>query len=135
MKIRQLKLSDYETLLTWWAWWRFPAPSFDMLPTATNGDFEGVMICNDEGEPLCAGFVYRTVSSIAWMEFIVSNPFNREHDRKTVIHTLIIELVFTARRYGHTHIYTSVNHPSLINHLKNAGFKKGSQTTEMIVSF
>lgn len=132
MNVKPLHIRDYDTLISWWRWWRFPAPSLDMLPLSVTGDFEGTMIY-DGNIPVCAGFIYRTVTNIAWMEFIVSNPEYKSPGRAKAIHLLIVELTLRARELGHSIIYTSVNNENLIRHLESAGFKKGSQTTEMIV--
>ena len=43
MNVRIAKHSDYETLKEWWAFWRFPVPSFYSLPQEDEENFCGVI--------------------------------------------------------------------------------------------
>ena len=85
MEVRLLTDDDYNTLSSWWKDWRWTAPPRDMLPENGLG---GIMVHKD-GEEICAGFVYFTNSSAAWLEFIVSNFNYRQDDRQEALRFLI----------------------------------------------
>lgn len=130
-KVRQLKESDYDQLLKWWAWFRFPAPPKECLPE--NGTC-GLMITKD-GIDICAGFIYFTNSKIAWIEFIVSNPEYKAKDRQNAIDILITELSNIIRNRNFHIIFTSLKNENLINRFTSCGFTKGSSgTTEMVLN-
>ena len=70
LTIRGLNENDYqEILIGWWAQWNWTAPAKDFLPD--NG--KGGIIVYDGDIPICAGFIYMTNSSVAWVDWIVSN--------------------------------------------------------------
>lgn len=127
--VRFLEEGDYEKLLPWWKWHRFTAPPKEMLPQNGKG---GIMVSKNRID-ICAGFLYRTDSKIAWMEFIISNPNYREKDRVDAIKLLIEQLCLIAKQQGYKAVFTSVKHHSLINHFKSTGFtaEKG-KSTEMV---
>lgn len=129
MTPRLLTESDYDTLLPWWKWHRFSAPSRKMLP---NNGLGGIMITKD-GVDIYAGFLYMTNSSMAWMEFIISNPEYRESDRKEAEQFLINELSIIAKGKGYEFLYTIVKNQHLINSLDKCEFKTTTEkATEMI---
>lgn len=74
MEFRYIEQSDYEMLVDWWKFWKFPAPPIEMLPDS------GVIV-NKNGVDICAGFIYFTNSKTCWIEFIVSNPNVRQKRR------------------------------------------------------
>lgn len=127
--IRALNDEDYDNLLGWWKYFRFPAPAKDCLPNEGRGGF---MVTKD-GIDICAGFLYLTNSKLAWLEFIVSNPDYRDKDRAEAIRTLIRGLCGIAERNGLTGVFTSVKNQHLIKHFEACNFITGSnKTTEMI---
>lgn len=127
--IRLLNENDYDELLKWWKWFRFPAPAREFLPEQGKG---GIMVSKD-GVNICAGFIYFTNSSIAWIEFIVSNPEYKDSDRKEAIELLISELTEICRVKGYKVAFTSIKNENLINRFSSSGFIKAStNTTEMM---
>lgn len=132
LKARNLTESDYDTLVEWWKKMRFPVPPRDFLP---NNGLDGIMIYNDEGDEICAGFIYETsAKSLAWIEYIVSNfDFKDREVRKKAIPLLIQCLVDISNQMGKKYIYTNLKNEHLINHFDKCGFVKGSGgTTEMV---
>lgn len=127
---RQLQGSDYEEMVRWGKFWRFPLPPKEFLPDDATG---GVMIECD-GIPCCAGFLYFTNSGACWLEYVVSNPDVKDKEmRQASLNVLIDNLVFWAKDNGYTWIFTSVKNPHLINKYLEHGFEIGSNgTTEMI---
>lgn len=130
MDTRLTLLSDYNELLKWWKWFRFPAPTTDMLP---NNLKDGIMISLNEVN-ICAGFIYRTPSSICWVEYIVSNPQVKDKKvRKEAVTLLINTLCELGYKMGFKLIFTSVKNQNLINHYNDCGFIIGPKnTSEMI---
>lgn len=132
MEIRLLKDDDYDKLVGWWRWSRFPVPAREILPEMGTG---GLMVTCD-GIDVCAGFIYFTNSKLVWIEFLVGNYEYRESNRQEAIVYLIESLCYLAKSKGYLGAFTSLKHSSLINHYEKAGFVKGSSnTTEMTLLF
>jgi hypothetical protein len=121
MEFRYIEQSDYETLVDWWKFWKFPAPPIEMLPDS------GVIV-NKDGVDICAGFIYFTNSKTCWIEFIVSNPNVRQkEDRREAIISLIDILCSIGKNNGYTIAYTSLKNQSLQNKYLECGFIEGSK--------
>jgi hypothetical protein len=118
LKSRSLLESDWETLQEWWAKWNWPAVTKEMLPLNGLG---GLMIYKED-TPIVAGFLYLTNSSIAWMEWIVSNKDYKEDDRKEALELLILELEKVALSVGKNIIFSVGKNKSLINIHKDLGY-------------
>ena len=131
LEIRPLNESDYqEILVDWWKQWDWTAPVKDFLPD--NG--KGGMIVFDGDIPVCAGFVYVTNSSVAWVDWIISNKEYRvKGKRREAINLLIDSLTNISRNTGNKYAYALIKNQSLIQTYLNLGYAKGdSYTSEMI---
>jgi hypothetical protein len=128
--IRTLTEKDYvQTLTKWWNDWNWSAPPIEALPS--NG--EGGFMVSKGGQDICAGFLYFTNSSLAWLEFIVSNKEYKDKDRAEAILFLIDNLCLAAKENGYKAIWTCVKHPNLIKKYEASGFTKTDlNATEMI---
>ena len=129
--INQLKDTDYEdVLLGWWSDWGWKAPDKDFLPENGKG---GIMIC-DGDTPICAGFLYMTNSSVAWVDWIISSKtYRKKPHRKKALELLIDTLTNIARNSGNKYTYALIKNKSLIDTYKNIGYVQGdSYTSEMI---
>lgn len=121
MEFRYIEQSDYEMLVDWWKFWKFPAPPIEMLPDS------GVIV-NKDGVDICAGFIYFTNSKTCWIEFIVSNPNVRQkEDRREAIISVIDILCSVGKNNGYTIAYTSLKNESLQNKYLECGFIEGSK--------
>lgn len=121
MEFRYIEQSDYEMLVDWWKFWRFPAPPIEMLPDS------GVIV-NKDGVDICAGFIYFTNSKTCWIEFIVSNPnVKQKEDRREAIANVIEVLCSIGKNNGYTIAYTSLKNESLQNKYLECGFIEGSK--------
>lgn len=121
MEFRYIEQSDYNTLVDWWKFWKFPAPPIEMLPDS------GVIV-NKDGVDICAGFIYFTNSKTCWIEFIVSNPNVRQkEDRREAITKVIDVLCSIGKNNGYTIAYTSLKNESLQNKYLECGFIEGSK--------
>ncbi len=122
--IREFKQSDYQEVRQWWEGHKWPAIPLSALPKT------GLIV-----EGVCAGWLYSTDSSIAWMEWIVSNPLSDKTLRDASLNTLIENLLGKAKESGFTQVFTSVNHPKLIERYQNNGFTiEDRNVTHMIRS-
>jgi len=131
MNVRQTTTEDYQTLVDWWKFWRFPAPAIEFLPDQGRC---GMMVQGDDGTEYCAGFIYETNSKVCLMEFIVANPKIRDGELRGEALTLLIDtLSYLAKDWGYQWVFTSIKHPSLMQRYKECGFQIGStNTNEMI---
>ena len=111
MIIRPYTELDYWTLAAWWTDHDWPCLDPEMLPK-TGFIVEGV----------CAGFLYKTDSKIAWLEYIISNPKSDKEERNKGLDLVITELCNEAKKCGFEAIFTSSSHDKLINRYKNHGF-------------
>lgn len=131
MTIRKLIESDYEDiLLNWWHSWKWTAPNREFLPD--NGT--GGLIVFDGDEPVCAGFVYVTNSSVCWVDWIISSrTYNKKPNRKNAISLLIGSLTKLCENLGCKYGYALIKHPSLISIYEDFGYiKADNYNFEMI---
>lgn len=131
LTIRQLNETDYDDiLLKWWNDWGWKAPSKNFLPD--NG--VGGLIVYDEQEPICAGFIYMTNSSVAWIDWIISSKeYRKKPHRKEALKALIQALTDVSKDAGSGYGYALIKNKSLIELYENLGYIKGdSYTSEMI---
>ena len=130
--VRTLTSSDYdETLVGWWKDWDWQAPPRDFLPDDGAG---GIMVL-DEDEPICAGYVYITNSSVAWVDWIISSKtYNKKPNRKEAISFLIEELTsICENKLQAKFVYALIKHNGLIETYKKLGYTEGdSYNKEMI---
>lgn len=131
MQARQTTAADYNTLVEWWNYYKFPPPAIEFLP---DGGECGMMIVSDEGVELCAGFIYETNSKVCWMELIVANPDVTDKElRKEALIALIENLSYLAYEWGYKWIFTSVKHPSLTERYLECGFQVGTTDTKEMI--
>lgn len=110
--MRRIDLNtDYETLSTWWTGYDFPVVPKECLPE------NGLII-----DGLCAGFIYKTDSNIAIMEWIIGNKEADSGARKAALEDLIKSLTDMARSLGYKRVFSMVKHPNLIQLYKENGF-------------
>ena len=120
MIVRKLKEEDYEILKVWWRKWRWAPPIKEVLPDNGTGGF----IVYHEGTPVCAGFLYDTNSSIAWVEWVVSNfDFKDREKRKEALQTLLIYLEALAKAKEKKICYSLLKSKSLIELYSEAGYQ------------
>jgi len=130
MYIRKLEANDYEDILVkWWKDWGGVPPVKDFLPE----DGEGGFIVYEDNTPICSGFIYVTNSSVAWVDWIVSNrEYRKKPNRAQAIDLLIDTLNNVAKVTGCKYIYAHNNNTHLINRFTSNGYLKGSKSTELI---
>lgn len=126
-----LEDSDYETLVEWWSYYKFPVPPKEFLPDAGTC---GIILENEKGYPYCAGFIYFTNSGLCWMEYVVSNPKVKGGViRSQMIRELIDNLTEFAREEGSKWMFTSSDHEKFIRKLIDSGFHVGDRNTTQLL--
>jgi hypothetical protein len=120
LKARELKESDWDTLVKWWLAWKDwgANPTKETLPQNGTG---GIMI-EINNVPTVAGFLYLTNSKVAWIEWVVSDPDYKEKNKKEAIELLITTLEMVARSQGAEIILSIGRNKSLLNIHENMGY-------------
>ena len=117
LSFRRLTHEDYDILIDWWKSWPDWVPlSRNLLPENGTG---GIMVERD-GIPIVAGFLYSTNSKIAWMEWIISNP--KEKNKSEAIVLLISSLEKWAKDGNFEVILSIGRSKSLIEKHKKLGY-------------
>lgn len=129
LEVRQLSKEDYQKLIEWWKKEDFEPVPQRKLPLNGVG---GVMVYKDNVD-ICAGFLYTTNSTIAWLEFVVADKDYRQSDRREAIRLLISKLTDIAKDLNFDTVFTVVQNPFLLNHFKHSGFTSDkNKSTEMV---
>ena len=119
---------DYNQFKDWWIFWEFPIIPKDALP---NNGFGGLKMTDENGVDLCAGYLYETNSSIAWIEFIVSNPSVKDRiKRKKAKIELIYYLTLQAEQKGYKSVFSSIKDKSLINSFLQNNYTESFENTK-----
>lgn len=126
MKCRQYTSADYLLLHAWWVEHGFPPVAQHCLPN------EGIVVTN-EGSSLCAGFLIKTDTSIAWMEWLVKDPSAPKELTHEGLNILINALSQRAREQGFKTVFTSSDNTKLIDRLKSQGFLVGDENTTQLM--
>lgn len=122
MKVRRVTREDYEALKGWWSAQKWEAPPLECLPTV------GFMI-----EDVCAGFLYQTDSAFSWLEFVIANPDTDKKVRSEALDLVINALTKASKELGYKAIYTTLNHPKLIERYQKHGFMKTDEGITALV--
>jgi hypothetical protein len=131
LHIRPLEERDYDFILSgWWSDWNWVAPKKDFLPNNGTG---GLLVMEDN-YPICAGFIYFTNSSVAWVDWIVSSKsYRKKPQRKQAIILLIDELTNIAKNAGCSYTYALIKHGALKETYKELGYiEADTYNSEMI---
>jgi len=102
LECRNLKESDWDTLVSWWKWWRWSPVPREFLPNNGTG---GIMIQKNH-TPIVAGFLYETNSSVLILEWIISNPKYKDKDRKEAIELLIKKAEDKSKELGYKWMFS-----------------------------
>ena len=106
----------YASICGWWDAHKWPRIPLQSLP-------ENGLVAVVDGEPLCAGWVYRTDSNMAWMEWLVMSPKAPRPVRGYALDELIRALIALAMTLGAGVVFTSCRVPRLVNRLQDHGFQ------------
>jgi len=109
--VKNYSPEDYSTVCTWWAARGWPCLPEVLLPQT------GIVV-----QDIAAGFVYKTNSSLALMEWIVTNPKASSEDRNQGLSLLLDGCISLAKELGSTMIITSLSDKGLIERYSKHGF-------------
>lgn len=126
MSIRLYTEKDHAMLSAWWIKWNWPVMPHEYLPQLG-------LISSTNAEDLAAGFLYRTDSPIAWLEWLVGNPEAPKYERRKALNQVISALENEARLLGAKLIYTSASHSGLKKRLETLGFMKTEESISMFM--
>jgi hypothetical protein len=115
IEIRPYQDSDYSMVAEWWRAWGWEVLTPDYLPPIG-------AIVTVEGIDTCAAWLYRTDSSFALIEWVISNPRAKKR-RKQALAELIGHLCWRAKNEGYKSVVSMVSHPSLIANMERLGFE------------
>jgi hypothetical protein len=118
MNVRQVKAEDHNVINNWWIEWGYKlSPSLDMLP---NNGLDG-FVCEKNEKIICAGFVYTTNSSIAVLEWFISDPKYKNIDLHDAIEKIALECFKMAKDNGAKVIITNSNKRGILKAASNLG--------------
>jgi hypothetical protein len=129
LNIRRLRESDWDLLVQWWSWWKWPNLPKEYLPD--NG--VGGLMVEKNNMPIVAGFIYFTNSKGALLEWIVSNPKYKEKDRQQAIELLIIGAEKVCKAQGIKYMFTIGRNKHLIETHKKLNWSVDSASSYEIV--
>ena len=116
---RKIVEEDWKVIPTWYD----QRPDWTMMPREAypgNG-LSGIIACKDD-KPVAVGFVYLANSTIAFLDWIISDKEYREEDRDEIVKQLILELEGYAKDNGHNICYSIGRHEKLIEKHKELGW-------------
>ena len=112
MQIRPFEKKDHYTVCKWWKQHDWQGLSLNMLPPT------GYIV-----DDVCAGWLYKTDGGWALLEWIISNPESDKDKRDEALDRLISKLIEEADNAGVKAIFTSSNHPKLVERYGKHNFK------------
>lgn len=128
LTVRRINDTDYEEILVkWWSDW-----GFEVIPKDFLSDYGLIVYDNDV--PVCAGFIYVTNSSVALVNWIISNKeYRKKPERNIALDMLIEKLTYLCKEGGFKYVFVNNNNKLLIERFVNHGYKIGvSDSTELI---
>ena len=105
----------YEIFCEWWKEYKFPCLEQEALPK------NGIVVYKDE-KPICGGFLYITDSTFSIMEWIITKKGTHQETKSEGLDKLIKTMTAMAEREGCKIIFSSLNHPTLIERYQKHGF-------------
>lgn len=113
MDIRSIDLNKDHLILTeWWSQYNWPSVKKELLPTT------GYII-----DDFCAGFLYETNSKFCLLEFVVSNKNSDRVNKDRALDLLLESLLKLAKEKQFSIVFSSLEHPKLIERYKSHGFQ------------
>jgi len=106
--------AHYGIISEWWEAHKWPVIPLPALPQI------GMVVIHDK--PVCAGWLYKTDSTIGWMEWLISDRRAEKSVRGEAIDLLIDSLLERAKQEGMGIVFTSIRVPKLIKRLEHHGF-------------
>lgn len=116
MEVEFFNFSEhYAEVAGWWSKHKWPIIAPDTLSKL------GIVVRDGE-QNVCVGWLYRTDSTIAWLEFIVANPDASGKTRYKALDLLIETLTGHAKDLGFEAVFSSLQHHGLMKKFMKAGY-------------
>lgn len=117
-ELRSVELEkDFPMLKAWWEARQFPPANPQFMPPT------GLVVMK-AGQPVCAGFLFKSDANAAIIGNIVSDPGATGRDRHEALDQLIQALSYIAYREGFGMVCCSTNLPRLMGRFQENGFVK-----------
>jgi hypothetical protein len=110
----------FEEITRWFTHWGLMSPKREML--SSNG-----IIVRD----IACGFLYLTDSSMAFLDFYISNPKSKKEDRAKALSMITKNLIAWAKEYGVTNLLAN----SQIKTIQNLAVENGFQPYGLSLTF
>ena len=128
LEARCLKKSDWDILVSWWEWWKWPVMPKEFLPENGTG---GIMI-EKNNIPIIAGFLYETNSEVAILEWVISNPKYKGKDRMQAIELLITEVEKRTKELGYKYMFSIGRNKHLVSIHEKLGWSVDKRNSHEI---
>lgn len=120
--IRYFTPFDHSQVSTWWEAQGWPSVPLSSLPKT------GFII-----DGYCAGFMYKTDSDTALVEWIIANPNTDKEERSNALGLLFDSLIKETENEGYKNIFSWTNHPGLIKRYQDKGFEVADTNVNLLV--
>ena len=128
MKAIDYKMEDhYSTIMSWWKKRKFTPVFPQHLP-------KGFIIQSDEGEYVCAGWLYKCEDSkLRFLEWVIGNPGCDKNLRDKSLNLLFESLLSLTEK--NDLVLGFSEHPALIRRYMKHGFIKGDENMTLLWNF
>lgn len=126
-EIRLYTKADYPMLSEWWRGWKWPPVIEDWLPPLG-------AICSCDGKDVFAGFLVQTDISAAIIEWVVSNPAEKQN-REECKTMLLDFLCHAAQAKGYSSVFVLTPSQHLIRSCEKMGFTGAGGMTSVVRFF
>ncbi len=116
---------DYCLISSWYLERGLVAPPPQSLPPTGLLVFKGEI-------PVGAAFLYRTDSSIAWIDCLITSPSTVKVSRVEAMTRLLEELSLIAKQMGYSLLIAAPTHPNVAPFLKEHGFNEEPNPTKLL---
>ena len=111
MALRRFQPEDYEEVSQWWRAHGWAPVPLQALPVT------GLIVPG-----IAAGWLYKTDSSLAWLEWLVTNPNAAGEARHAALNEVIEAALKEAEIGGAAAVFTSLSDKSLLGRYQRHGF-------------
>ncbi len=118
----RLDIKKYLIVKNWWERRKWKVPTPKSLSTT------GIMIYKDDYQPICAGWLYQTDSSMAIVGFIIADLETIGKTKKNAIEFLLVQIEKVAKDLG----FSSLSMPTSSNGIARLGINNLDYVGEKI---
>ncbi len=126
LNIRKVNEKDFINIDKWWIDWQGKAVPREILP-------ETGFIAEIEKKPISAIFMFKTNSSTAAIQWVVSDKNYREENRNKVLQELIKTCEEEWKKDGGKFLFFWGNNKKFNNTLVDIGFKVGDTDYDQLI--